>query len=132
MNTPQHETSRESADDVHTIDPSAPAGSENSLGAESVRDGRPSTDDSVVEAIDEMGPGVTDIPENTSTNSWKSKGAEEGNATRPNAKGDPHNGSLAGQLGHRDQDEMLKDNDTDFPEPDAQAEHSGSRSQKNG
>ena len=39
---------------------------------------------------------------------------------------------LAGQLGHRDQDEMLKDNDTDYPEPDAQAEHSGGRSQKNG
>ena len=41
------------------IDPSAPAGSKNSLGAESVRDGRPATDDEVVEAIDEMGPGVT-------------------------------------------------------------------------
>jgi hypothetical protein len=40
------------------IDPSAPAGSKNSLGAESVRDGRPATDDEVVEAIDEMGPGV--------------------------------------------------------------------------
>jgi hypothetical protein len=36
-------------------------------------------------------------------------------------------GSLAGQLGHRDQDELLKDNDTDFPEPDAEAEHSGGR-----
>ena len=36
----------------------APAGSENSLGAESVRDGRPSTCDDVVEAIDEVGPGV--------------------------------------------------------------------------
>ncbi len=33
--------------------------------------------------------------------------------------------SLAGQLGHRDQDDLLKDNDTDFPEPDATAEHSG-------
>jgi hypothetical protein len=32
---------------------------------------------------------------------------------------------LSGQLGHRDQDEMLKDNDTDFPEPDAEGEHSG-------
>src|SRR3984885_13568705 len=40
------------------IDRNAPAGSENSLGAESVRDGRPATDDSVVEAIDEEGPGV--------------------------------------------------------------------------
>ena len=45
--------------DSQEIDPSAPAGSKNSLGAESVRDGRPATDDQVVEAIDEMGPGVT-------------------------------------------------------------------------
>jgi hypothetical protein len=37
----------------------APAGTPNSLGAESVRDGRPSTDDSVVEAMDEEGPGIT-------------------------------------------------------------------------
>jgi hypothetical protein len=42
------------------IDRNAPAGSENSLGAESVRDGRPSTDDSVVEAMDEEGPGIVD------------------------------------------------------------------------
>jgi hypothetical protein len=42
--------------DPTKIDRNAPAGSENSLGAESVRDGRPSTDDSVVEAIDEEGP----------------------------------------------------------------------------
>lgn len=41
------------------IDRMAPAGSKNSLGAESVRDGRPNTDDSVVEAIDEEGPGFT-------------------------------------------------------------------------
>ena len=41
------------------IDRGAPAGSENSLGAESVRDGRPSTDDGTVEAIDEEGPGIT-------------------------------------------------------------------------
>jgi hypothetical protein len=39
------------------IDPNAPAGSKNSLGAESIRDGRPATDDDVVEAIDEEGPG---------------------------------------------------------------------------
>lgn len=42
------------------IDPAAPAGSENSLGAESVRDGRPATDDEVVEAIDEVSPGVAE------------------------------------------------------------------------
>ncbi len=130
MNTPPDKTTKESAE-LNKIDPTAPAGSENSLGAESVRDGRPTTNDSVVEAIDEMGPGVTDVPEYTSPDSWTGKGAEEGNPPGPNAKPNPHNGSLTGQLGHRDQDEMLKDNDTDFPEPDAQAEHSGSQSQKN-
>jgi hypothetical protein len=44
--------------DPTKIDRNAPAGSENSLGAESVRDARPSTDDNVVEAIDEEGPSV--------------------------------------------------------------------------
>jgi hypothetical protein len=46
--------------DPSKIDRNAPAGNENSLGAESVRDGRPSTDDSVVEAMDEEGPGIVD------------------------------------------------------------------------
>jgi hypothetical protein len=41
-----------------TIDRNAPAGSENSLGAESVRDGRPATKSNVIEAIDEMEPGT--------------------------------------------------------------------------
>jgi hypothetical protein len=44
---------------VIKIDRTAPAGSENSLGAESVRDGRPATDDSTVEAINEVGLGIT-------------------------------------------------------------------------
>jgi hypothetical protein len=44
--------------DPTKIDRNAPAGSENSLGEESVRDGRPSTDDSVVEAIDEETPSL--------------------------------------------------------------------------
>ncbi len=44
------------------IDRNAPAGSKNSLGAQSVRDGRPSTDDSVVEAMDEEGPGIPPDP----------------------------------------------------------------------
>jgi hypothetical protein len=43
------------------IDRTAPAGSENSLGAQSVRDGRPATDDSVVEAMDEEGPGISPV-----------------------------------------------------------------------
>jgi hypothetical protein len=41
-----------------TPDPSAIAGSTNSLGEESRRDGRPATDDNVVEAIDEEGPEI--------------------------------------------------------------------------
>lgn len=46
--------------DPTKIDRNAPAGTPNSLGAESVRDGRPNTDDSVVEAIDEEYPPVAD------------------------------------------------------------------------
>ncbi|HZL25236.1 MAG TPA: hypothetical protein VFC39_01765 [Acidobacteriaceae bacterium] len=49
---------------VNTIDPNAPAGSPNSLGAESVRDGRPATGDNVVEAMDEEGPAVPPEPGN--------------------------------------------------------------------
>jgi hypothetical protein len=65
MATTQEETTRKIGKDTPPesdstkIDRNAPAGSENSLGAESVRAGRPSTDDSTVEAIDEMGPGIT-------------------------------------------------------------------------
>jgi len=39
------------------LNPDAPAGSPSSVGAQSRRDGRPSTCDDVVEAIDEAGPG---------------------------------------------------------------------------
>lgn len=45
------------------------------------------------------------------------KGAVEGEGVDQN--------SLGGQLGHRDEDEMLKDSDSDFPEPGSNAEHSG-------
>jgi hypothetical protein len=44
--------------DPTKIDRNAPAGSGSSLGADSVRDVRPSTDDSVVEAMDEETPGL--------------------------------------------------------------------------
>jgi hypothetical protein len=37
----------------------------------------------------------------------------------------PGNTSMQGQLGHRDQNAMLKSSDTDFPEPGAGPEHSG-------
>lgn len=47
-----------------TPDPTAPAGSSTSLGAKSDCNGRPSTDDSVVEAKDELGPLVTPPEQN--------------------------------------------------------------------
>jgi hypothetical protein len=47
------------APNVTKIDREAPAGSKNSLGAESVRDGRPSSHDTVVEAMDEESPDIT-------------------------------------------------------------------------
>ncbi|MFZ0284926.1 MAG: hypothetical protein WAL32_06820 [Terriglobales bacterium] len=40
-------------------------------------------------------------------------------------KGQHGNTSMQGQLGHRDQDPMLKAADTDFPEPGGNPEHSG-------
>jgi hypothetical protein len=59
MAATQEETIRIIGSDATTavkIYPTAPAGSENSLGEESVRDGRPTTDDDIVEAIDEETP----------------------------------------------------------------------------
>jgi hypothetical protein len=62
--TIQKKTTKNAADEARftKIDRTAPAGSENSLGAQSVRDGRPATDDSTVEAIDEEGPGMSAQP----------------------------------------------------------------------
>lgn len=37
------------------------------------------------------------------------------------------NTSLAGQLGHRDQNPLIKSSDTDFPEPGENPEHSGEK-----
>ena len=62
MATSQEKKSKDTVNDSpepEKIDRTAPAGSKHSLGAESVRDGRPATDDSVVEAIDEEGPGIS-------------------------------------------------------------------------
>jgi len=52
-----------------------------------------------------------------------SKGVVEDDPS--DAKSRPSQESMSGQLGHRDQNPMLKDNDTDFPEPDAEEEHTG-------
>ena len=64
--------------------------------------------------------GMAANPIGTATNEDVSKGAVEGDAL-----GERSNVSTEGQLGHRDQDPMLKDSDTDFPEPDALEEHTG-------
>ncbi len=40
------------------------------------------------------------------------------------------NTSMAGQLGHRDQDPMLKAADSDFPEPGESPEHTGEQELK--
>jgi hypothetical protein len=46
-------------------------------------------------------------------------------AVEQNEREQPGNTSLPGQLGHRDQDPLLKSSDTDFPEPGENSEHSG-------
>ena len=50
----------------------------------------------------------------------KSKGATEDDNSKQ-----PGNPALQGQLGHRDPDPIIKDADSDFPEPGASPEHSG-------
>ena len=40
------------------------------------------------------------------------------------------NSGMQEQLGHRDQDSMLKDADSDFPEPGQSPEHSGEPKRK--
>jgi hypothetical protein len=61
----------------------------------------------------------------TSVDSDKRKGAVEEETSAPSSSGRPN---LYDQLGHRDQDEWLKDSDSDFPEPGSNPEHSGARS----
>jgi hypothetical protein len=53
------------------------------------------------------------------------KGAVEEEISQPSKTGRPN---LSDQQGHRDDDEMIKDADTDFPEPGSSPEHSGERS----
>ena len=60
------------------------------------------------------------------TQDTRDEAARKGAVEDASPQGDnEQRSSLTGQLGHRDQEELLKDNDTDFPEPDAQAEHTG-------
>jgi hypothetical protein len=50
----------------------------------------------------------------------RAKGATEGEERDHDA-----NAGLAAQLGHRDQNPLIKEGDTDFPEPDGGPEHTG-------
>jgi hypothetical protein len=51
-------------------------------------------------------------------------------ATETEDHKDPGNAGMQEQLGHRDQDPMLKDADSDFPEPGQSPEHSGEPKRK--
>jgi hypothetical protein len=46
-------------------------------------------------------------------------------AVEQDSQNDGGNMSEQGQLGHRDQNSLLKSSDTDFPEPGGNPEHSG-------
>ena len=48
-------------------------------------------------------------------------------AVESEAPADANESSLRGQLGHRDPNSMIKDSDSDFPEPGSSPEHTGQR-----
>ena len=58
-NTDDNKPASETKPPAIPVDLTALAGAPNSLGAQSTREVRPATDDSIVEAMDEAGPGVT-------------------------------------------------------------------------
>jgi hypothetical protein len=64
------------------------------------------------------------MPQNTPDQD-AAKGATETEDHKPAG-----NNGLQDQLGHRDQDPMLKDADSDFPEPGQSPEHSGESEQR--
>lgn len=55
----------------------------------------------------------------------ESKGAVEDDSPHPGGDRPKSQESMAGQLGHRNRDELTNDNDSDFPEPGSSPEHSG-------
>lgn len=48
-------------------------------------------------------------------------------AVEQNSPDQPTNVSFPGQIGHRDQDPLLKSNDSDYPEPGQNPEHTGEK-----
>ena len=55
----------------------------------------------------------------------KTKGVVEDDSPRQPGTARKSQESMAGQLGHRNADELTSGNDTDFPEPGSSPEHSG-------
>lgn len=53
------------------------------------------------------------------------KGAVEDDSPHPHGEHATPHGSMSGQLGHRNADEMIDGNDSDYPEPGPTPEHSG-------
>jgi hypothetical protein len=56
------------------------------------------------------------------------KGAVEDDSPHIHGERATQHGSLTGQIGHRNADEMINGNDTDYPEPGSNPEHSGEHS----
>lgn len=53
------------------------------------------------------------------------KGAVEDDSPHVHGERTTQQGSLTGQLGHRNRDDMTAGNDSDYPEPGSSPEHSG-------
>ena len=62
------------------------------------------------------------MPAHSERDQDSAKGAVEQNAPE-----EPTNVSMSGQIGHRDQNPLLKSNDSDYPEPGQSPEHSGEK-----
>jgi hypothetical protein len=65
---------------------------------------------------------------NTDRDSDSQKGAVESQAPRDTPDLPNLHSNLADQLPHRNADDLIDDNDSDFPEPGSNPEHSGQRS----
>ncbi|MGB8480545.1 MAG: hypothetical protein WCE63_17205 [Acidobacteriaceae bacterium] len=55
----------------------------------------------------------------------ENKGVVEDSSPRQPGKPQKSQESMTGQLGHRNADDLINGNDTDFPEPGSSPEHSG-------
>lgn len=53
------------------------------------------------------------------------KGATEDDSPHKHGEEPASHNYLRGQMGHRNVDDMMRDNDSDFPEPGSNPEHSG-------